>query len=606
MIKKMTRPIVNCILDTIKKMVRQGGKWTWRMMRIAAIPLEPLSINYKRMLDEQFLCSHPHRKDLKSLHNRVKGLHSLLPKDDRYSYSILIPVYKPKPQYLKEAIESALAQTAEKMEVLIGFDGPQPKEVYDVVYNLQKEHPEILKSFQIDREKEGGGISASTNFLAKHAKGNFILLMDHDDWIRPDLLYRYELTLRLTKEPENTVLYCNEYKINEKGYPILRTQFRKPDTPIFPYIFFNFICHCLLIPRTLLTKVGPLRPETDGAQDFDLVLRLDAIGACFKNVPFYLYAWRSHDQSTAKNAGQKNYVTEASLNALSNYVRLKKLDWEIKVGFSSINNEHATYRAVPRVSIKHEVHVIMPYKNQKEMTLKAVSSILSQTDVKVKITAINNNSTDTSIERELHELGVEVLTINEPFNYSRLNNLGVKNSKIGKSDDLVLFMNNDVELKTDALLEMTRWVDQPNIGMVGCRLNYPNGRLQHAGVYLDKDIYLGFKPWKEIDKYRVAEKLAKSKQIYVCDAVTAACALIKRENFENVGGFDEVWYPIAYSDTNLCLKLKSKGLVCLYTPFAEGTHYESATRANSYEDYEASEWLHLQWKDANVERETRD
>ncbi|MBS1985911.1 MAG: glycosyltransferase, partial [Bdellovibrionales bacterium] len=204
------------------------------------------------------------------------GLHSLLPREERYSYSILMPVYKPKPQYFRRALIAALDQTAPDFELLVGFDGPQPSEVAAVIAALRQERPDAvrLKQFEFDRAATGGGISRVTNALAAQATKHFLVLMDHDDWIRPDLLFRYEQTLRMVASPDNTVMFCDEYKINERDETVDGSRLRKPDRPDFPYLFINWVCHCLMVPRHLWNHVGGLRPECDGSQDYDLSLRL--------------------------------------------------------------------------------------------------------------------------------------------------------------------------------------------------------------------------------------------------------------------------------------------------------------------------------------------
>ena len=144
------------------------------------------------------------------------------------------------------------------------------------------------------------------------------------------------------------------------------------------------------------------------------------------------------------------------------------------------------------------------------------------------------------------------------------------------------------------MAEMSRWIDQPQIGMVGCRLHYPDGSLQHGGV----DIYsrgpITRMTWEHIERFSTFDKTMNlTKRIRIMKAVTAACAMVKRQTFLDVGGFDEVWYPIAYSDTNLAVKLTMKGLKCLYTPYAVGIHHESVSRScDNIEDYENSRWLH--------------
>lgn len=225
--------------------------------------------------------------------------------------------------------------------------------------------------------------------------------------------------------------------------------------------------------------------------------------------------------------------------------------------------------------------------------MKAVASILRQKGVITKITAVDNQSSDLSIGDELKKLGVEVLSISEPFNYSRLNNLGVRESQIGKDCELLLLVNNDVELEEGALEEMCRWIKQPHIGMVGCRLHYPNGLLQHGGIELNPKGPTFQMSWLHVEKNLPFEFLGMTRIIRLVDAVTAACVVINRKIYLEVGGLDEVWHPVAYSDTDLAEKLRSKGLYCIYTPYATGVHYESITRTfDNIEDYEASRWLH--------------
>jgi len=524
--------------------------------------------------------------DLQALKNRVRGLHPLLPEHDQYRYSILIPVYRPDPIFFEKALRSALDQSAPHLEILIGYDGPQSPKVIDVVERLQKTSLTPIIAVQLDRGKTNGGISHTTNELAKRASGNFLLLMDHDDWIRPDLLYRYEQTLRLQKKPENTVLYCDEYKINERDEVIPSSYLHKPDSPVFPYLFINWICHCLLVPRDLWLKVGGLRSKCDGAQDFDISLRLDANGAEFKNVPVYMYAWRSHSKSTAQSSTQKDYATPAGIRALENYVAQKGLNWKIDRGYFP-----NSYRAIPELTATPAIHVIMPFKDAKELTLKAVKSVLNQLGVQLKITAVDNGSADSSITLELKKLSVEVLQLNEPFNYSRINNFAVKNSKY-TGIPLLLFLNNDVELEAGALLEMCRWIDQPKIGIVGARLNYPSGLLQHGGVDLNPQGVRSEMNWQHTSAGRKFEDADLGRVVRICDAVTAACLLMKKSTFEAVGGFDEIWYPVAYSDTELARRVRTLGLFALYTPYAQGTHFESFTRKKQhFEDFERSSWL---------------
>ncbi|MBS1985784.1 MAG: glycosyltransferase, partial [Bdellovibrionales bacterium] len=316
-------------------------------------------------------------------------------------------------------------------------------------------------------------------------------------------------------------------------------------------------------------------------------LRLDVAGAEFVNVPVPLYAWRAHAASTAQTVNQKDYATPAGVRALTDYVAAKGLPWKIEAGMRP-----TTYRAIPQIQGEPEVLAVVPFKEQKELTLQAVRHALDQKGVRVRVVAVDNGSQDLSIAQELTAMGAEVLRIDEPFNFSRLNNLAIARTRYREIQN-ILFLNNDVILNAGAVLEMVRWVDQPKIGLVGARLNYPNGNLQHGGVILDGMLAHERMPWRHEDKNAPEMALAFAAVIHTADAVTAACAMMKRALFNQVGGFDEIWYPIAFSDTDLAAKLKALGYVSLYTPFAVGIHHESVSRAvGNIEDYEGSRWLY--------------
>ncbi len=547
--------------------------------------------NFTDMTEGMGDLQHPRLRKLRAI---SLGLHANMARDDRFGFSILVPVYKPRPDFFRKALESMLDQTSPRFEILVGFDGPQPEAVVEVVAELRRARPqeaERIRVIECDRS-QGGGISRKTNRLAAEARHEFLLLMDHDDWIRPDLLFRYEQTLRSAASPETTVLYCDEFKINERDQTIITSSLRKPDAPVFPYIFINWICHALLVHRSLWQKTAGLRPDFDGAQDYDLCLRLDLAGARFVNVPVLLYAWRAHSGSTAGSINQKDYASERGLNALTDYVRAKGLDWDTAPG-----KFPTSYRGIPRRKDRPKVLAVVPFRNQGDMTVAAVRKALASTDVEVQVCCIDNGSTDKGIAPRLEALGAEVLHSDEPFNFSRLNNIAIERSRYREAP-YVLFLNNDVELEPNALHEMTRWIDQPGIGMVGCQLFYPKDYdkepiLQHGGVELDPNGRHFTMQWAHVDKMSFEVFSGFSRVPQVVDAVTAACALVRRSDFLAVGGFDEIYYPIAFSDTDLAVKLRRKGLLCFQTPYARGIHHESISRDyGNIEDFEASRWLY--------------
>ncbi len=518
---------------------------------------------------------------------RARDSHERLQRKLPLKFSILIPTHQVKENFFRQALESALNQSAPSLEVLVGFDGPPAPGLEKIIAELTLDNPRasaVLKVFHFERSL-GGGISRTTNSLAEKAQGDFFILLDHDDWIRPDLTLRYHQSLFLSSNPQVQVLYCDEYKINSRGEKILDSEFYKSDDPPFPYLFINSICHCLCLASSMWKQVGGLRAECDGAQDFDLCLRLHSAGANFFRVPAMLYAWRAHSASTAGPATAKDYATAAGLRALQDFADTQKLKWKVEVGFGPTQ-----YRARPE-PCPQKVLAIIPFRDQAALTLACVQELKKQTfKGELSICAVNNQSRDASLLEALRSEAVEILEFNEPFNFSAMNNFAVANSMYAGRAEVLLFLNNDVELAAGALEELVAWVDQPGIGAIGPRLLYPNGRLQHGGILRDLKLPAESLNYIHMDLGLRPEDCQMSRVLYVPDALTGACLLMKKSIFSELGGFDEELYPTTYSDVALCAKLKTKlNLRCLYTPFAQGIHYESASRGKEVlEDFEFS------------------
>lgn len=536
-----------------------------------------------------------------------QGLHQLLEGNHRFHYSILMFIDQPLPHFLKASLESALNQTAPHFEILLGYKGKQSHEVENIVGEMKKKFPHQLKNFQFDDQPHLLSESYIINFLAKHSKGNYLFLFRPGDWMRPDLLYRYEQTLNfyadfnLDSTVQEVVLFCDEYQVDQNYTPLPRTRTNKPEHPLFPYVFNDVLGNTLLIPKTLWEKIEGLREECEGIHTFDLAIKLNAVGAAFQKVPVHLYAVMRASKIVRENNYASPKVFEKLIQVYERLANRKKLDWHWERGYA--NN---SIRAIPKLKSIPRVHVVILYKDQQHFTLSAVKHIKNQVDVDVKITAIDNNSKNISIAQKLRELDVEVIRAEEPFNYSRLNNKAVHETIIGETCENILFLNNDVDLDSNALLEMCRWIDQPGIGIVGCRLNYPNGSLQHGGVIIESTKAAFIKSWHHEERTEQFKNLEKTNFLRICPAVTAACCLIKRKTFLEVGGFDEMWFPVAFSDTALAVKVRAKGLNCFYTPFAVGIHHESISRKKvNFEDYESLSWAHRKfvqhlWKNEKV------
>lgn len=512
------------------------------------------------------------------LQRRVKGLHQLFGNDLRFSYSILIPIDNVK--NFERCLLSCFEQTPKHFEILIGSKTPLPKSCQKTLHEIQKRTNQNIAFYDFSHEENVPLI----NCLAEKSSMNFLLIVDGGDWIRPDMLFRYEQLLRTFDHPEEVVISSNENVISGKGI-ILPNSEKKRALPVFPYLFQEspLPLRGLLIPTPLWRMAGGLRSTYLGAEVEDVLLRLDLAGAVFSHIPFAFYS---------RQRGVKDRLVpfdKAVLKrVLEEYAPKKGLNWKFAAG----ENEYSSYlKAIPEPAPGHKIHVIVPYKDLKTLTLRCIDLALKQKGVDLVITAIDNHSEDKSIAESIRQMGGEVLTIDEPFNYSRLNNLAVDQSRF-KSCDLLLFLNNDVELESDALLEMVRWIDQPKVGTVGACLFYPDGKLQHGGVTSELYKFQDRIHHVLIEYLTPKERCHLSKAISIVDSVSGACMLIKKELFLEIGGFNEIWYPIAYSDVELGQRIADYGLKNLYTPYAIGIHHESVSRKVVLEDVENTRWLH--------------
>lgn len=520
----------------------------------------------------------------KKLKKTAQGLHLLLAQQqtDPLSFSILVPIFHYHPKLTEKSLRSLAELTSPDFEVLLYIDSSVQFLLDPLLATLKKDFPgKFIEVKEKLKANENVRVQAY-NVLAEQAKKKFLFFMQEFDVLRPDTLLRFEQTLLLSKEPNLTLLYAEELQMASQGFlkPSPHQKFKNHFA--FPYCFQNPLQHHFLISKSMWKKLEGFNLKVADCAFFDFVLKACHAGCQIEHLPFPLYF-------CSENHVQKDpYDSSQQFQVFSDHVKRNGLDWEVKEeGLPS------QVRLLPRLSARPNVQIIIPFKDQKNLTLKAVRSALNQVGVNVGITAVDNESSDKSIAADLEKLGVEVLRITEPFNYSRLNNLAVIQTHAHADKEYVLFMNNDVELEANSLLEMCRWAFQPSVGMVGCKLLYPDGKIQHAGIRLALQAPTHQMMWQHVDLRKFPAEAKQSQQIEICDAVTAACALISRKTFLEVGGFDETWYPIAYSDTNLAIKVRNKGLHCLYTPYAQGIHYESQSRTNSnIEDFERSKWLH--------------
>jgi GT2 family glycosyltransferase len=427
------------------------------------------------------------------------------------------------------------------------------------------------------------GISAATNQALRLATGEFIGLLDHDDELSPAALY--EVVKLLQEHPEADVIYSDEDKLERDGRR--SDPFFKPAwSPEYLYSL-NYVCHFGVYRKQHVEEVGGLRTEFNGSQDYDLLLRVAERTQRIFHIPEVLYHWRKTLGSTALAAQAKNYSTAAGQRAITEH--LQRLGVAATVVEGDAPNR---YRVRPAIVGDPLVSIIIPTRDGVEVLERCIRSIEKKTDYpNYEILIVDNGSSKPETLKYFAALRHRVLRLDEPFNYSRLNNFGAQHAK----GDFLLLLNNDTEVISPqwmrAMLELCHL---PGVGLVGAKLRYPDGRIQHAGVVLGIKGVAGHSHKYFPNHSRGYFDALACIRNY--SAVTAACMMVRQQAYAAVGGFDEE-LKVAFNDVDFCLRVRQKGYRIAFTPYAELFHHESATRGFDLDPREI-EFMKRRWKDA--------
>lgn len=484
--------------------------------------------------------------------------------------SILTPVYNVDPRWLDRCITSVLQQVYPRWELCL-YDDASDNPATRRCLQAWEDHPDPrLKVSWGERRQH---ISRASNDALAMASGEFIGLLDHDDELSP--LALHEVVKLLNEHPEADFIYSDEDKLTMRG--VRRAPFFKPDWS--PDLFFSlmYTCHLGIYRKALMDKIGGFRPGFEGAQDYDLVLRLIEQTSADRifHIPRVLYHWRQIPGSAAAGMSEKGYAHEAGKRALTDYMHRQDLAGEVVDGFLP-----GFYRLHRQVPDSPRVSIIIPFRDGVDLLRRCVTSILTTTDESwYDLILINNRSTAPETRRYLAELSdnpaISIHDFDADFNFSALINFGVGKSRT----DLILILNNDTEvINSDWLTAMREHLQRPEVGVVGAKLYYPDQTIQHGGVVIGIAGTAGhaFKHFPG-DHPGYCGLLNAVRN---CSAVTGACMLFKKELFNRVGGFDEVNLPINYNDIDFCLKVRERGYLVVWTPFAQLYHYENATKGD--------------------------
>lgn len=484
--------------------------------------------------------------------------------------SILVPLYNTPERFLREMIDSVKAQTYRNWELCLadGSDA-QHADTEAICREYQKEDSRI----RYQKIEKNLGISGNTNVCFSMATGDYIGLFDHDDVMHPSLLYE---CMKVICEKGADYIYTDEATFTSPNLDDLIVLHFKPDYSPDNLRANNYICHFSLFDAGLLKKTGLFRPEYDGSQDHDMILRLTEEAGNVQHIPKILYYWRSHPNSVAADIGAKTYAIDAAKRAVHDHMR----------DYYGIEVEVESTRAFPTIfQVKYPIEgsplisILIPNKDHKTDLKRCVDSIRKKSTWKhYEIVVIENNSREQSIfdyYRELEQLpGVRIIRYEGEFNYSKINNYGAGFAQ----GDYLLFLNNDTEVITpDWMEQMLMYAQREDVGAVGAKLYYEDNTIQHAGVVIGLGAHRSaghthYKMPREHLGYM--GRLCYAQNI---TAVTAACLLVKRSIYDEVGGLDET-FTISLNDVDFCLKIGRKGYRNIFTPFAELYHYESKTR----------------------------
>lgn len=483
--------------------------------------------------------------------------------------SIVIPAYKTPEKYLREMLDSILHQTYGNWEVCVA--NGSPKGEGHIVEKVMKQYMEKDDRFRYKNLGENLGISGNTNAAIEMADGDFIVLADHDDTLPEHALF--EVAAAIHDHPRCDVIYSDEDKLDMDGGALFDPHF-KPDFNPDLLCSVNYICHLFVVKRELLEQVGGFRHEYDGAQDYDFIFRCTEAAKEICHIPKVLYHWRCHQDSTASNPESKLYAFEAGSRAvMAHYERCGIAAEKVEKGV-----DYGIYHTTFQIKGNPLVSVVIPNKDHHKDLDLCMRSLIERADYKnLEFVVIENNSTEPEtfayyekIQKEFPQ--VRVVTWEREFNYSAINNFGAEFAK----GEYLLFLNNDTEIIEPRMIEeMLGFCQRDDVGIVGARLLYQDGTIQHAGVVVGfggiaGHTFIGLHEAENSYFHR-----AMCAQDY--SAVTAACMMTKVAVFREVGGFTEE-LAVAFNDIDYCMKVRKTGKLVVYAPYAKLYHYESKSR----------------------------
>jgi GT2 family glycosyltransferase len=482
----------------------------------------------------------------------------------RPKISIITPVLNTREEWLRSSIESVLHQIYDNWELCIADDGSDQPHIKEILNCYQQKDARIKVKYL----NENQGVSGASNEALAMASGEFIGFLDHDDQLLPNALY--EVVLMLNRNASADFIYSDEILISKRGKPVFA--YFRPDFSLDYMLSHCYIVHFVVIRASILKKIGGFRAEFKVSHDYDLFLRVLSQTRNVLHIPKILYGWRQYESSTGHLL--KERVMESSRRALQDFADregIKGVVW----GTKNFN----FFRLKRDILDRPKISIIIPTKDRIDLLKRCIESIQNRSSYdNYEIIIVDNMSQEEETAAYLDGLGksYRIIKFNEKFNYSKLNNYAAEFAR----GEHLLFLNNDIEvLNSDWLEAMLEQSQRDEIGCVGAKLLYPDRKIQHVGVVVGwggraEHIY----KWLHSNDIGYMGHFVSIRNY---SAVTAACMMLRKSSFNEVGGFDER-FEIGFGDVDLCLRVRELGYENLFAPYAELLHYESATRGRSF------------------------
>ena len=510
--------------------------------------------------------------------------------------SILVPLYNTPMNFLNEMIDSVRNQTYQNWELCLA-DGSDAE--HAEVGARCKEYAAQDNRIIYYKLEKNEGIAGNTNQCYKLATGEYIGLFDHDDVLHPSVLYEY---VKVINEQNADYIYCDETTFKGDSIDNMITLHFKPDYSVDNLRANNYICHFSVFARELLEGTELFRSGFDGSQDHDMILRLTSNAKNIVHVPKLMYYWRSHKASVASDISAKPYAIAAAKGAVADHLtRNGYKNFEIK----STRAFETIFEIKYEIQKEDKISILIPNKDHIDDLRRCLESIKERSTYdNYEVIVIENNSTEEATFAYYKTLEnqekIKVVTYEGEFNYSKINNFGAKYA----TGEYLLLLNNDTQVITMNWLEsMLMYAQRSDVGAVGAKLYYGDHTIQHAGIVLGLGAHrtAGHTHYKiNHDNLGYMGRLCYAQNV---SAVTGACLMVRKSIFEELGGLDES-FKIALNDVDFCLRIRQKGYLNVFTPFAELYHFESASRGIDIQDEakakryeEEAEHFRMKWKE---------